>query len=272
MPTARRTVAFYLQGLNRTWRRREMSSARQLRKHQRSIAKVVSGISLIVLIILGSTILFVSFLTNTPRSETQARGWQRTPEIRVIMDSTADWARMMFNDLFGSNDNGVRIVEIHSRGWLLGNDSDDRIDAGRLTFIDIIYNSTIVKTGDMVGFFKGNNDFAHTRMYVDVVLEVNTSMRQVYAFVMLAGAGTTTFQLLNKQSSVLIWQATETGNSLTQYTRRWIPAEAFFARQHIEAVLVVLLAVATVITIFVLNTLPLLRKAKTPAVEDSEGL
>jgi hypothetical protein len=249
-----------------------MSSARQLRKHQRSIAKVVFVISLIVLIVLGSTILFVSFLANTPRNETQARGWQRTSEIRVIMDSTADWARMMFNDLFGSSDNGVRIVEIHSHGWLLGNDSDDRIDAGRLTFIDIIYNSTVVKTGDMVGFFKGNNDFGHTRMYVDVVLEVNTNMRQVYVFIMLAGAGTTTFQLLNKQSSVLIWQDTETGNSLTQYTRRWIPSEAFFARQQIEAVLVVFLVVGTIITIFVLNTLPLLRKAKTPAVEDSEGL
>src|SRR3970282_2167919 len=99
MPTARRTVAFYLQGLNRTWRRSEMSSARQRRKHQRSIAKVVSGISLIVLIFLGSTILFVSFLTNTPRSETQARGWQRTSEITVIMDSTADWGIMMFYDL-----------------------------------------------------------------------------------------------------------------------------------------------------------------------------
>src|SRR3989304_1618962 len=108
MPTARRTVAFYLQGLNRTWRRREMSSARQLREHQRSIAKVVSGISLIVLIILGATIPF---------------------------------------------------------------------------------------------------------------------------------------------TSVLIWQDPETGNSLTQYPRGWIPAEVFFPRQRIEAVFVLLPAVATVITI-----------------------
>lgn len=249
-----------------------MSSARQLRKHQRSIAKIVFGISLIVLIVLGSTVLFVGFLANTPRSETQARGWQRTPEIRVIMDSTADWARMMFDDLFGGNDNGVRIAEIHSRGWLLGNDTDDRIDAGRLTFIDIIYNATVSKTGDMVGFFKGNNDFKHTRMYVDVVLEVNTNMRQVYVFVMLAGAGTTTFQVLNKQSGIVIWQDTQTGNSFTQYVRRWIPSDAFFARQQIEAVLIVVLAVATVFIMIVLNTPSVLRRTKVPKVLDSEGL
>lgn len=224
------------------------------------------------MIVLGSTIVFVSFITNTPHTETKGQGWQRTPEVRIIMDSTADWARIMFNDLFGGSDNGIRIVEWHSHGWLLGNDTNDRIDAGRLTFLDIVYNLTLAKTGDIAGFFKGTNDFKHTRMFVDVVLEVNTNMRQVYVFTMLAGAGTTTFQLLNKQSAVVIWQDTETGNSFTQYLRRWIPSDAFFTRQQIESVLIVIMLASTIMMIVVLNLLPLLRKAKAHAIPDSDGL
>jgi hypothetical protein len=122
-----------------------------------------------------------------------------------------------------------------------------------------------------VGFFKGNNDFSHTRMYVDVELQINTNLRQVYVLTMLAGAGTTTFEFINKQSGVIIWQDTATGNSFTQYSRRWIPTEAFFAREEIQSVLVVVLVMGTIVTLFALNVLPLLRKNRR-ATRDSEAL
>jgi hypothetical protein len=232
----------------------------------------VAAISLVLLVLLASTVLFAGYLSTTPRSDTIGRGWQRTPEIRIVMDSTADWAQIMFNDLVGGTSNGARVVSIGSRGWLLGNDTDDRIDAGRLTFVKILYNSTVLTTGDIVGFFKGNSDFEHTRMYVDVVLEVNTNMRQVYFFLILAGAGTTTFQLINKQSGIAIWQETDAGNSFTQYARRWISTQAFFAREQIETVVVIILAIATIAMVIVLNVLPALRKPGRRTLEGSEGL
>lgn len=232
----------------------------------------MAAISFILLVLLATTVLFAGYLSTTPRTDTTGRGWQRTPEIRIIMDSTADWAQIMFNDLLGGTSNGARLVSIGPRGWLLGNDTDDRIDAGRLTFVKVLYNSTVLTTGDIIGFFKGNSDFQHTRMYVDVVLEVNTNMRQVYVFLILAGAGTTTFQLINKQSGVVIWQETDAGNSFTQYARRWISTEAFFAREQIETVVVIILAIATIAMIVALNVLPPLRKPGRQTVRDSEGL
>jgi hypothetical protein len=187
------------------------------------------------------------------------------------MDSTADWARIMFNDLTGTNQNGLQIVRFDSRGWLLGNDSDDAIDAGSgLTFIDVLYNTTVTRSGDIVGFFKGNNDFSHTIMYADVVLKVDRDMRQVYMVLMLAGAGTTTFELISKDTGVMIWQDTETGNSYTQYIKRMVPEEAFFAKQEVESILVVVLAAATIVTIAILTTLSF--RAKAPRVRDSDGL
>lgn len=249
-----------------------MSRTNQLRRHERSITKAVFALSLISLIVLGSTIAVATFLSRTPRNQRQTQGWERTPEIRIIMDSTADWSRIMFNDLFGTSDNGLRIVQIHQHGWLLGNDSDDRVDTGRLTFIDIIYNSTIVKTGDIIGFFKGNNDFRHTKMYADAIFEINMNMRQVFVFIMLAGAGTTTFEFINKETGSIIWQDAETGNSYTQYVRRWIPSGSFFVKQAIDAVLIVLMVTGAGIVIVALNLLPLWRKPEAPPVTDGEGL
>jgi hypothetical protein len=177
----------------------------------------------------------------------------------------------MFNDLSGTNQNGLQIVRFDSHGWLLGNDSNDRIDAGRgLTFVDVLYNTTVTRTGDIVGFFKGNNDFHHTRMYVDVVLNVDRDMSQVYMVLMLAGAGSTTFQMINKETGVVLWQDTETGNSYTQYVNRFVPEGAFFAREQIQSILVIVLAAATLVTIGVFVTLSFRRKV--PRIRDSDGL
>ena len=55
-----------------------------------------------------------------------------------------------------------------------------RIDAGfDLSFVDVFYNSTVAKTGNIVGFFKGNNNFRHTKMFADVVLDVDTGLPNV---------------------------------------------------------------------------------------------
>jgi hypothetical protein len=241
-----------------------------IRRHQVPILKAVALTTFLILIVLGSTFLVVNVLRSSQQPP-PSTGWQNTSEIRIVMDSTADWARIMFNDLTGTNQNGLQIVRFDSRGWLLGNDSDDAIDAGSgLTFIDVLYNTTVTRSGDIVGFFKGNNDFSHTIMYADVVLKVDRDMRQVYMVLMLAGAGTTTFELISKDTGVMIWQDTETGNSYTQYIKRMVPEEAFFAKQEVESILVVVLAAATIVTIAILTTLSF--RAKAPRVRDSDGL
>jgi len=234
-----------------------------VQKHETTILKGVCLISLVVLVILGSTVLVVRVLESNPRSDIPTYGWQQTPEVRVIMDSTADWARMMFNDLDGTNQNGLRILTIRSRGWLSGNNSYDRIDAGfGLRFVDVLYNSTVTKTGDIVGFFKGNNDFSHTKMYADVIFEVNMGLPSVYVVLMLAGAGTTTFQFINKATGVLIWQDAETGRSFTQYLVRTISPHAFFTKESINTILVLAVVAGAVIMIIALNPIPLRRPAK----------
>jgi hypothetical protein len=249
-----------------------MAVTDRIRRHERTIAKAVLAISILVLVVLGSTILAVRLLT-TPTTSPPSQGWQATPEIRVIMDSTADWARIMFNDLGGTNLNGIRAVRFDSHGWLVGNDSNDRIDAGfGLTFVDIIYNQTVVKTGDIVGFFKGNNDFHHTRMYADVDLMVNTNLPQVSIFLMLAGAGTTTFQFINKETGQVIWQDTDTGNSFTQYTRRYMSPDVFFAKEQIQNFYIALLVTGAVVTIVALNAVPINRRNRHPFEDTGEGL
>jgi hypothetical protein len=242
-----------------------------IRKHETTILKGIALLSLVILLILGSTVLMVQVLESNPRSDLQTTGWRQSPEVRIIMDSTADWARIMFNDLYGTNTNGLRIIQFGARGWLLGNDTDYRIDAGfDLSFVDVLYNSTVAKTGDIVGFFKGVNDFRHTRMFVDVVLDVDTGMPSVYVVEMLAGAGTTTFQFINKQTGVLIWQDSETGRSFTAYLIRSMQSSAFFTKETIESVLVYALIIGGIVSILVLNPIPI-RKPQASRVRDDDG-
>jgi hypothetical protein len=214
----------------------------------------------------------VQMLESNPRSDIPTTGWQKTQEVRIIMDSTADWARIMFNDLYGTNTNGLSVLEFHSQGWLSGNSSGDRIDAGfRLSFVDVLYNSTVAKTGDIVGFFKGNNNFQHTKMFVDVVLDVDMGLPSVYVVLMLAGAGTTTFQFINKASGVLLWQDSETGRSFTTYVMRTMQPQVFFMRQSLNTILVFALIVGGVIMIVALNPVPI-RKPAEDWVEGDGGV
>ena len=243
-----------------------MSKITIVQKHETTILKGICLLSLLILIILGSTVLMVRVLESNPRSDIPTTGWERSPEVRIIMDSTADWARIMFNDLDGTNQNGLRVIAFRSHGWLSGNDSDDRIDAAfDLTFVDVLYNSTVAKTGDIVGFFKGNNDFSHTKMFADLILDVDMGLPNVYVVLMLAGAGTTTFQFINKQTGVVIWQDSETGRSFTQYVLRSLSPRAFFIKESINTILVFALIIGGVITILALNPIPLRRPVKRHA-------
>jgi len=238
------------------------------RNMNHSIVRAVLAILVLSLVVFGSTVLTANYLHLNQIKPTTS--WERTSEIRIIMDSSADWARIMFSDLYGTYLNGIRVVKFDDYGWLSGN-SSYRIDAGfSLTFVDIIYNSTVVRTGDIVGFFKGVNVFRYTRMFADVVLEVNTSMMSVSIFLMLAGAGTTTFQFIDKQSGITIWQDTEAGNSFTQYVRRSISPIAFFLKPEIPNFSVFLLLVLAVTVIVILNS-PVLKEFRSTEI-DSPGL
>jgi hypothetical protein len=240
-----------------------------VRKHETTILKGIFLVSLIILVVLGSTVLMVRILNGNPRSDIPTTGWQESPEIRIIMDSTADWARIMFNDLYGTNTNGVRVVGFGSRAWLSGNDSDDRIDAGHdLTFVDVLYNSTVTKTGDIVGFFKGNNDFRHTKVFIDVDLEINLGQSSVYVVLMLAGAGSTTFQFINKQTGLLVWQDSESGRTFTEYVLRSMSPQAFFTKETIDTVLILALVSGGIISMILLNSIPIRKRAKRRTEDD----
>ena len=197
--------------------------------------------------------------------------WKETPELRVIMTSTSDWARIMFDDFNNTHTIGIRISRILGCGWFFGNDTDDRIDRGKsLTYVDVIYNTTIARTGDFVGFYKGDNDFSYTRMYVDVTLDINVSAPRRYFYLVVAGAGVTTFQIADKVSGVTVWQDTVQGNSFTQYLSRSVSAAAFFPKQTLDSSVVFLLVGLVVVVLVVAN--PLVRRQKTGEYEEWNGL
>ncbi len=221
---------------------------------------------------------YVGFQVSTASSEklalqTGVPSWETSPEIRVIMSSTADWARLMFDDLFGTNTNGVRISRILGAGWLSGNKTNYRIDVGNdLTYIDVLYNATVQRTGDIVGFFKGNNEFTFARMYADVILDVDKSQKNAYVYLMLAGAGTTTFQLVNKQTNKVLWQDTVSGNSFTQYIRRFISSDTFFQRERLEGTVVILLGLGTFAMVALLNAAPKSPQQQSQRRDEWDGL
>jgi len=197
--------------------------------------------------------------------------WKETPELRIVMTSTSDWARIMFDDLNNTHTNGIRIDGIFGEGWFFGNESDDRIDCGKsLTYVDTIYNATVIRTGDFVGFYKGDNDFSYTRMFVDLTLGINMAAPQRYFYLVVAGAGVTTFQIIDKVSGVTAWQDTVQGNSFTQYIIRPVPSNALFPRQTLDSVAVLLLVGLVVVVLFVAN--PLVRRRTAPQFEEWNGL
>ncbi|MGC8849307.1 MAG: hypothetical protein ACP5QI_02415, partial [Candidatus Bathyarchaeia archaeon] len=147
------------------------------------------------------------------------------------------------------------LYEVRSYGWIMGNDEDDVIDVGKdLTWYDILYDGTsTVKTGDIVAFFKQNNDFDYTEMYADLVLEVDESKDQVYIFLMVAGQGTTTFELINKEDGAVVWRDIIAGIGGTQHIQRFIPTKLFIRSAKVESITVLSLALITIFTAFIFN-------------------
>lgn len=182
-----------------------------------------------------------------------AVGWRETPPIRVLMRSTADWARIMFDDEVGNNTNGVRFKYILSYGWLKGNDSDDEIVIGKTAWYDVLYNLTVKKTGDIVAFNKQRNDFDHTEMYADIVFETDMSVITGYVWLMLAGQGITTFQLTNLEQKFAVWEDTLSGTGHTRHVKRYVMIDSFFRRWEISPTTVVVLILIVILVMVLLG-------------------
>ncbi len=194
--------------------------------------------------------------------------WFKTPSFRILMKSTADWARIMFDDQEGRNTNGIMFNEVNEYGWILGNDGDDIIDVGvDLTWYDILYNGTsTVKTGDIVAFFKQNNDFDYTEMYADVVFKVDETRDQVYVFLMVAGQGTTTFELISKETGAAVWRDIISGNGGTQHIQRFVPTQIFSRSVKVESTTVLSMALITLFIVFVFN-MPKFRRGHSSDIQ-----
>lgn len=181
------------------------------------------------------------------------RKWRGTPPARVVMKSTADWGRIMFDDEEGKNTNGIRFKFILSQGWLKGNGSDDEINVGKGTWYDVLYNVTIKNTGDIVAFNKQRNDFNYTEMYADIVFEVDLSMISCYVWLMLAGQGTTVFQLISLEHQYMFWQETLSGTGHTRHVKRYIMLDTFFRMWEVSPTSVIVLTMMAILMMVLLS-------------------
>jgi len=191
----------------------------------------------------------------TKQQPDSGTGWRSTPPIRVIIRSTADWARVMFDDELGNNTNGIRFKYVISYGWLKGNDSDDEITIGKTTWIDILYNMTVKKTGDIIEFNKQRDDFDYTEMYADIIFETDTHMTTGYFWLMLAGQGITTFQLMRLEYKYDIWEETLRGTGHTSHIKRYIMLNSFFRKWEISPTSVVVLVLIAILVMVLLSPL-----------------
>jgi hypothetical protein len=174
--------------------------------------------------------------------------------VKVLIDSTADWARILFDDLNGTNTNGLRIKTVLGSGWLVGKDEDDVLDAGRkIPWPDTDYDRIVTRKGDMVTFFKGLRDFQYTEAYADLILEVDTSLPQIYVWLMTGGNGTTTFDIVSKDTGGTIWRDVVVGTGETMQVRRVMTPQPFFRAGRAESAVVVAWLSVVIITIIFLN-------------------
>lgn len=180
--------------------------------------------------------------------------WHEADPVKVLIDSTADWARILFDDLNGTNTNGIRIKSVLGSGWLVGNDENDVLDAGRkIAWPDTEYDRIVTRKGDMVAFFKGIRDFQYTEAYADLILEVDTSLPQIYVWLMTGGNGTTTFDIVSKTTGGTIWRDVIVGTGETQQVRRVMTPQPFFRAGRAESAVVVAWLSIVIITIVLLN-------------------
>ncbi len=183
--------------------------------------------------------------------------WVRTPLIRVVVKSTADWVKVMFDDdQDGTNQNGIRIVSVLRAGWQIRGKPEDEITITRKAlWHDIRYNTTVEKFGDMVAFNKGPNDFNYTVMYADLTFEVDTSLSTGYIWLMLAGQGVTNFELTNREKGYVFWRETLVGSGHTSHVRRNIMIESFFRTWDVSEYTILTLIACTLLVTFAFSPL-----------------
>lgn len=203
---------------------------------------------------LAFAILIISQASPATFADVSTSQWRETPPTRVIIRSTADWGRILFDDFNGANSNGIRIRTVVDSGWLEGRDSDDQIHAGRkIAWPDMEYDKLVAREGDMVAFFKGLGDFHLTEMYADLILEINIEVPWVHLWLMTGGNGTTTFEIVSRDTGETIWRDIVVASGETQQVRRVMSPQAFSQPGRTESSIVVTWLLIVVIVVVVLN-------------------
>jgi len=204
--------------------------------------------------LLALVILVISQAFPTSTAQTVAAQWREASPTRVIIRSNADWGRVLFDDLNGTNSNGLRIRSVVGSGWLEGKDSNDQLYAGRkIAWPDTEYDTIVARKGDMVAFFKGLGDFRYTEVYADLILEVNIDLPRVYIWLMTGGNGTTSFEIVNTDNGGTLWRDIIVASGETQQVKRVMSPQPFFRAGRTESSVVVTWLTIGIIMMLVLN-------------------
>jgi len=187
-------------------------------------------------------------------TEVSVQAWREASPTRIIVRSTADWGRILFDDLNGTNSNGIRIRSVVNSGWLEGRGPDEQLYVGRkIPWPDTEYDQIVARRGDMVAFFKGLGDFHYVEAYADLVLEVNIDLPRVYVWLMTGGNGTTTFEIVSQDTGGTIWRDIVVATGETQQVRRVMSPQPFFRPGRTESSIVVTWLSIAILVMIVLN-------------------
>jgi hypothetical protein len=205
-------------------------------------------------LVLAFAVLVISQAFSTSSAEVAAAQWREASPTRVIIRSTADWSRLLFDDLNGTNSNGLRIRTVAGSGWLEGKDSNDQLYVGRkIAWPDTEYDTIVARKGDMVAFFKGLNDFHYTEVYADLILEVNIDLPRVYIWLMTGGNGTTSFEIVNQDNGGTLWRDIVVAGGETQQVKRVMSPQPFFRPGRAESSVVVTWLTIGILVMVILN-------------------
>ena len=205
-------------------------------------------------LVVAFAVLMISQASSVCYAEINEVQWREASPTRVIIRSTADWGRVLFDDLNGTNSNGLRIKSVISSGWLEGEDSNDQLYVGRkIAWPDTEFDTIVARKGDMVAFFKGLNDFHYTEVYADLVLEVNIDLPRVYLWLMTGGNGTTSFEIVNKDNGGTLWRDIVVASGETQQVKRVMSPQPFFQPGRAESSVVITWLTIGIAVMLVLN-------------------
>ena len=222
--------------------------------------------------------LVISQASSLCSAEVAAAQWREASPTRIIIRSNADWGRVLFDDLNGTNSNGLRIRSVIGSGWLEGKDSNDQLYVGRkIAWPDTEYDTIVARKGDMVAFFKGLNDFHYVEVYADLILEVNIDLPRVYIWLMTGGNGTTSFEIVNEDNGGTLWRDIVVASGETQQVKRVMSPQPFFRAGRTESSVVVTWLTIGILVMVVLNfpiletLLALVRRITRTRAKASDG-